>query len=64
MVDGGPMQLPPCPLADLPASLDALLEFNTIIRTCWSHRDERRPSAAQLHSMLQHVMMKFGVQQQ
>jgi hypothetical protein len=40
------------PLSQIPASLDALPQFNAIIRACWNHREHRRPTAAALHDML------------
>jgi hypothetical protein len=45
-------------LANIPASLNALPEFNAIIRACWQQRDHRRPSAAELYDMLSNLLKK------
>ena len=47
------------PLSEIPASLNALPEFNAIIRACWNHREHRRPTAAALHDMLLALLHKY-----
>jgi hypothetical protein len=47
-------------LANIPASLNALPEFNAIIRACWQQRDPKRPSAAELYDMLSELLKKHG----
>jgi hypothetical protein len=38
--------------ASMPASSEAVPEFNAIIRACWHQRDLRRPTASEVHAML------------
>lgn len=47
------------PLSEIPASLNALPEFNAIIRACWNQREHRRPTAATLHEMLLALLQKY-----
>jgi hypothetical protein len=49
---------PSRPLSHLPASLDALPEFNEIIRACWQQRELRRPTAGTLHAQLHALLAR------
>jgi hypothetical protein len=59
--DGGGTSLGPgADLAQVPASLHALPQLNSIIRACWQQKEHRRPSAAQVHDMLVALMREHA----
>jgi hypothetical protein len=41
------------------ACLAALPEFNAIIRACWQHKEQRRPTAEALYDMLTALLAKL-----
>jgi hypothetical protein len=61
--NGGPTStpalLPGTDLAQVPASLHALPQLNSIICACWQQKEHRRPSAAQAHNMLLALMRQY-----
>jgi hypothetical protein len=52
--------VPPVPIAQLPATLSAMPDFNDVIRACWQQRGRDRPSAAELLTHLQGLLAMHG----